>query len=378
VGLDAWLALLPAAQAERSRRAWLGALRRAGSAEALLAASTHELVASGLDAESVAALKTPDPALAERWQKWLAGGAERRLVTFGSELYPPRLAEVPDAPLALWVAGPEPGLLAGAQLAMVGSRSPTADGRATAERFARYLAARGLTITSGLATGIDGASHRGALDELGGTIAVLGSGIDVVFPREHRELAAAVAARGLLVSEYGPGTEPRKQFFPQRNRIIAGLALGTLVVEATRRSGSLITARLAMEAGREVFAIPGSIHNPLARGCHLLIRQGAKLVEEAADVLVELGPQLERDGVTLAPTVPAAPPPGAALERDPSYQKLLAALGFSPIPINELAARTDLTTAELSSMLLVLELEGLVEALPGGRYSRLGREDQVR
>jgi DNA processing protein len=192
----------------------------------------------------------------------------------------------------------------------------------------------------------------------------------------HTRLAAEIAERGVLASEYAPGVGPQKAFFPQRNRIIAGLSLGTLVVEATRRSGSLITARLAMDYGREVFAIPGSIHNPLARGCHELIREGAKLVEEAADILIELAPQLRAEGIDL---VPVAQAPHRADDspatRDPSYEKLLNALAFSPTPIAEISARADLTTAEVSSMLLLLELEGLVEALPGGRYSRLGKKN---
>jgi DNA processing protein len=284
------------------------------------------------------------------------------------------LAQLADAPLALWVEGSDLSLLESPQLAIVGSRSPTTSGRETAEQFARYLGERGLTITSGLATGIDGASHRGALATLGGTIAVLGCGIDVVFPRAHHQLAREVAARGLLVSEYGPGVEPQKLFFPQRNRIIAGLALGTLVVEATRRSGSLITANHAMENGREVFAIPGSIHNPLARGCHWLIRQGAKLVEEAGDILIELKPLLEAEGIALSPVPAAAEAPESnPLIAEPSYQNLLNEIGFSPVAIGDISARTQLTTAEVSSMLLVLELEGLVEALPGGWYSRLGK-----
>ncbi len=225
--------------------------------------------ALGLDEKSVAKLKSPDGADLERSRAWLSTG-RRRLVTYGGEHYPPLLAQLSDAPLALWVEGEDDALLSGAQLAVVGSRNPTRGGRDNAEQFARYLAARGLTITSGLAIGIDGAGHRGALAEIGGTIAVLGGGLDSIYPREHSDLAAAIAERGLLVSEYAPGVEPHKGHFPQRNRIIAGLSLGTLVVEATRRSGSLITARLAADCGREVFAIPGSIHNPLARGCHLL------------------------------------------------------------------------------------------------------------
>lgn len=367
---DAWLTLLDAAQLSTTS-AWLEGLKACGSAEALVAEGPR-LLANSVGPEALAKLAAPDVRVLERWHRWLER-PNRALVTFGSRDYPPRLSEIGDAPLALWVEGPELGLLKAPQLAIVGSRSPTRDGLKTAEQFARYLAARGLTITSGLATGIDGASHRGAVDALGGTVAVLGSGVDVVFPRAHTRLAAEIAARGLLVSEYAPGVEPQKYFFPRRNRIIAGLSLGTLVVEATRRSGSLITARCALDYGREVFAIPGSIHNPLARGCHKLIRDGAKLVEEAADVLVELAPQLRAAGIELAAEPPAENADVSPIASDPSYAKLLDALGFSPTPIAEIGERTHLTTAELSSMLLLLELEGLVEALPGGRYSRLGK-----
>jgi DNA processing protein len=367
---DAWLTLLQTAQFSPDR--WLHALGAYGSAEALVAAPAQALLAHGLPADSIAKLGEPNHAALARCRRWL-DGPNRALLTIGSAAYPTRLREVPSAPLALWVEGPDHALLSAPQLAIVGSRSPTTSGRETAEQFAKYLAARGLTITSGLATGIDGASHRGALPELGSTIAVLGSGPDVIFPREHERLAADVAARGLLVSEFTPGMEPRKAFFPQRNRIIAGLSVGTLVVEATRRSGSLITARRANEFGREVFAIPGSIHNPLARGCHLLIREGAKLVEEAADILVELAPQLALE-LAIEPPAKEAPEDAEAtgIASDPSYANLLAALDFSPRAIGELGERVQLTTAELSSMLLVLELEGLVEALPGGRYSLLG------
>ena len=370
---DAWLTLLDAAQ-RGLPKAWIDTFRVCGSPEAVAAEEPRTLLERGLPEEAVAALASPDRSKHERWRAWLAR-PNRALVTFGSPHYPHRLAEISDAPLALWVEGPELALLAAPQLAIVGSRSPTRTGRETAEQFARYLSHRGLCITSGLATGIDGASHRGALRELGGTIAVLGCGIDVVFPRTHADLTREIAARGLVVSEFAPGVEPHKHFFPQRNRIIAGLSLGTLVVEATRRSGSLITAGLAMDYGREVFAVPGSIHNPLSRGCHLLIRQGAKLVEEAADVLVEIAPLLELSGVVLRPPPPA--PEEAADARfagDPAYDKLLSELGFSPIPIGDLTARVNLTTAELSSMLLLLELEGLVEALPGGRYVRSGKK----
>jgi len=371
---DAWLTLLQAAQ-QVSTRAWLDALKLCGSADALVAASRRTLLEVGVAADALAKLDDHDSDTISRWRAWLAL-PNRALVTVGSPAYPPRLAEIPDAPLALWAEGADLGLLSAPQLAIVGSRSPTTDGSRTAEEFARHLSQRGLTITSGLATGIDGASHRGAVAALGGTVAVLGSGLDVIFPRVHASLAAEIAARGLLVSEYAPGVEPQKLFFPQRNRLIAGLSLGTLVVEATRRSGSLITARLAMDYGREVFAIPGSIHNPLARGCHFLIRQGAKLVEEAADIFIELAPQLRAEGFAM-PSLESAPvaPDATPLMSDPSYQNLLNTLGFSPTPIVDLSTRANLTTAEVSSMLLQLELEGLVEALPGGRYSRLGKKN---
>jgi DNA processing protein len=369
---DAWLTLLAAAGAP-APAAWLAALKTCGTAEALLASPPRALLALGLPEEAVAKLRSPDRAALERARAWLSSGC-RRLVTYGGEHYPPLLAQLPDSPLALWVEGEKIAQLAGPQLAVVGSRNPTRGGRDNAEQFARYLAARGLTITSGLAIGIDGAGHRGALAEIGGTIAILGGGLDAIYPRQHADLAAAIAERGLLVSEYSPGVEPHKGHFPQRNRIIAGLSLGTLVVEATRRSGSLITARLAADYGREVFAIPGSIHNPLARGCHFLIRGGAKLVEEAADILVELAPQLKVDLATIERASEETASARATVDA-PEYRNVLNLLGFDPRSISDLADDSGLTAAELSSMLLVLELEGFVEALPGGRYSRLRKSD---
>jgi DNA processing protein len=374
MGLDAWLTLLHAAPP--GDRRWLAALNAYGSPEALLARSRDALLRDGLGEDSVNRLKSPDAAALKRSHVWL-DAPNRRLVTLGGEHYPPLLANIADPPLALWVEGPNPGFLSGAQLAMVGSRNPTSGGLDIAAQFSRYLAERGLTITSGLAIGIDGASHRGALDAIGGTIAVLGGGLDTIYPSAHDKLARSIAERWLLVSEYPPGTEPLKRNFPQRNRIIAGLSLGTLVVEATLRSGSLITAKLATDYGREVFAIPGSIHNPLARGCHRLIRNGAKLVEEAADIFVELAPQLKIELASLPPPRAADPKPDSRLD-DPEYRKLLDVLGFEARSITDLIERSGLTAAELSSMLLVLELEGFVEALPGGRYSRLasGRLDE--
>jgi DNA processing protein len=252
------------------------------------------------------------------------------------------------------------------QLAIVGSRNPSAGGQETAHAFAAHLASVGLTITSGLALGIDAASHAGALDSSGTTVAVMGTGLDRVYPARHRELAhEIVSGGGALVAEFPVGTGPRPENFPRRNRIISGLSLGTLVVEAAPRSGSLTTARHAVEQGREVFAIPGSIHNPLARGCHALIRQGAKLVETAADVLEELGVFIEHAPQTSSP-LPAASPDTPSSEQS----QLLDYMGFDIITIDQLVARSGLTAAAVSSMLLILELDGRVVSQAGGRYVR--------
>jgi DNA processing protein len=260
------------------------------------------------------------------------------------------------------------------QLAVVGSRNPTALGRDTAEQFAAHLAAAGLAITSGLALGIDAAAHRGALAAGGRTIAVMGCGPDAVYPRAHAGLAAEIAASGALVTDLPTGTPPLKQHFPRRNRIISGLSVGTLVVEAALQSGSLITARLAAEQGREVFAIPGSIHNPMARGCHRLIRQGAKLVETADDIFAELGALVAtlragvHAGATSAEATDAQEVSGPALDKD--YEILLDALGFAPAGIDTLVARTGLAADAVASMLLILELDGRVAQQPGGGYCR--------
>ena len=362
---DRWLALLYAARGPLWRRA----VRDAGiPPERFADLGDRALAAAGLDEDGIARLRRPDPAAVAEMRRWLERPGHL-LVTRDSASYPRALAEIDDPPLALWVDGARPELLRGPQIAIVGSRNATRSGRETALRFAEYLGRSGLTVTSGLAVGIDAASHEGALAGSAGTIAVLGCGIDAVYPRQNAPLAERIRADGVLVSEYPPGVPPLAHQFPERNRIIAGLAVGTLVVEAGRRSGALITARRAAEYGREVFAVPGSIHNPVARGCHALIRQGAKLVEEAADVLVELAPQLDLEPPAPAPTADAAEPGG--LLADEAYRNLLNNLEFEPVPIAELAIRCGLTTAEVSSMLLLLELDGLVEALPGGRYCRV-------
>jgi DNA processing protein len=261
-------------------------------------------------------------------------------------------------------------------VAIVGARSASVAGRNTARAFARHLALAGFVVTSGLADGIDGAAHEAALEAGQPTIAVIGTGPDLVYPRKHRELSARVVAQGALVSEFPPGTAARADHFPRRNRIIAGLSLGTLVIEAGLQSGSLITARLAGEQGREVFAVPGSIHNPLARGCHRLIRDGARLVESASEVAETLVPAARALGAELALRLqePSAEPirrSSGGWRDDPQYQRLMDVLGHDPIALDELSARTGQSAGELSSMLLMLELEGCVEGLPGGRYQRL-------
>ncbi|HEX5339521.1 MAG TPA: DNA-processing protein DprA [Gammaproteobacteria bacterium] len=321
-----------------------------------------------MNAATHAALRHPDWTTADQDQAWLdnAGAA---ILPFTDPAFPALLRDIPGAPALLYLRG-NIGLLDSPQLAMVGSRNPSGEGRRNAEEFAAYLARCGLTITSGMALGIDGASHRGALKVGGATIAVWGAGLDKPYPPRHRELAEEIAANGLLVSEFPPGTPPLPAHFPRRNRIISGLAVGTLVVEAAKASGSLITARLAGEQGREVFAIPGSIHNPMARGCHQLIRQGAKLVESAGDILEELAPLLRLE-LPLAAAADSVSP--AAEADDPDYRLLLNSMAFAPTSVDTLVERTGLTPDVVSSMLLMLELQGQVEAAPGGHYSRVNK-----
>lgn len=322
----------------------------------------------GIPEHARQALRAPANEALDADLEWLDSSAEHHLLPLTSPHYPPLLANTAGAPPALYVRG-SIEVLSTPQLAMVGSRNPTAGGRETAFEFAAHLARCGLTITSGLAEGIDAASHRGALAAGGMTIAVCGTGLDLVYPEHHAELAATIAASGALVSEFPPRTPPRREYFPQRNRLISGLSLGTLVVEAARQSGSLITARCATEQGREVFAIPGSIHSPLSRGCHRLIRDGAKLVEEADDILSEL-----RIPLAAAVASGSAPPPQAharpAERLDKEYEILLDALGFDALGVDALIERSGLKPDVVASMLLILELKGLVEARPGGRYCR--------
>ncbi|MBS0387391.1 MAG: DNA-protecting protein DprA [Proteobacteria bacterium] len=336
---------------------------------ALVGSSVTRLTARGIPPAAAAWLAHPDTSLLEGDRRWMQS-AGVQLVGCGSEHYPPLLRRIAAAPVALYVQGSIEALMS-AQLAIVGSRNPTAGGARTAHEFAAYLARKGLTITSGLAVGIDAQAHEGALAGGGRTVAVLGCGLDMVYPPEHAPLAARILAQGgALVAEFPPGTVPQRWNFPRRNRLISGLSLGTLVVEAARQSGSLITARCAVDQGREVFAIPGSIHNPLARGCHQLLREGAKLVETAADVLSELNIPFTKQDITDSSGDPEkAATATPTLDKD--YEILLDALGFEPQSIDALVERTGLTSPHLASMLLILELEGRVGLHPGGRYARV-------
>ncbi len=359
---------------------WLALVRMPGvgpvTAQTLLAQweTPRNLFAAGaavshglgrLDEAARAYLLQPDWRAVESDLAWLAQ-AHCHAITLQDAAYPPLLKEIADPPLVLFAQGAA-HLLASKQLAIVGSRNPSAAGEMIAAGFARHLTEVGLTITSGLAIGIDAAAHRGALQGNGRTIAVAGTGLDRVYPARHRELAHEIMERGVLLSEFPPGTPPRPENFPRRNRLISGLSLGTLVVEAALQSGSLITARLAAEQGREVFAIPGSIQNPLARGCHALIRQGAKLVETAQDILEELG--------ALAAWENAAAEPGTAespmMDQSPELRNLLHHFGFEPTAVDTLVERSGLTAEQVSSMLVVLELHGQIASAPGGLYTRI-------
>ncbi|MCD9027351.1 DNA-processing protein DprA [Luteimonas sp. BDR2-5] len=381
---DALLRLVLAGGASAPRRALLDGARPA----AALAAGSGAWRAAGLDAAQVAALRAPDGMRLDAAARWLEASGHH-LLGWHDPDYPALLRRVQNPPLALFVAG-DPALLWHPSVAIVGSRAPTAGGRDNAAAFAHRFAASGLAVASGLASGIDTAAHAATLDAGGTTLAVLGTGIDIPYPRANAGLHARIAAAGAVVSEYPPGTPGRPEQFPSRNRIIAGLALGTLVVEAAHRSGALITARLAGDAGREVFAIPGSIHNPKARGCHRLLRDGAMLVETPDEVAAALAPMAGALADTLRQRLHAPIPcPGTACETptaravsgtaehgpgptptpDPDYNRLWMALGHDPSGMDELVERSGLTVARASAMLLSMELDGRVE-VAHGRYSR--------
>lgn len=370
--LRAWLALIhaPGLGSRRFLRLW----EQLPDVEGILAAPTALWREAGLTAASIDALREPDQTRIDNTLAWLAE-PQRALIAYDDARYPDTLRAMDDPPLALFVMG-NTALLHYPSLAVVGTRHPTPGGAQNARAFARDLAGRGVCIASGLAQGIDAEAHHGALEAQGYTLAVVGTGIDRVYPAQHRDLAHAIVNHaGLMVSELALGTPPHPGHFPRRNRILAALSLGTLVVEAAPQSGSLITARLASEMGREVFAIPGSIHNPMARGCHQLIRQGAKLVESSADILEELAPRLRehtlnapRQDAVEAPAAPAsAPPPDLPAD----HARVLEAMGFDPVSVDTLVARSGLTAAEVSSILLISQLQGHVSPLAGGLYARL-------
>ncbi len=377
----ALLALQLAGGAMAPRRALLDA-HPEGPAAAL-AAGPSAWRRAGLNDEQIARLRQPDNDALRRGLDWLERPGHH-LLGWHSPDYPALLRRLSSPPLALFVDG-DPTLLWHPAVAVVGSRSPSAGGRDNAHAFARALAAAGVVVASGLASGIDAAAHEAALAVQDGlTVAVLGTGPDLAYPPHHAGLRERIAARGAVVSEHPPGTTARPAHFPSRNRILAGLALGTLVVEAAERSGALITARQAADAGREVFAVPGSIHNPLARGCHRLIRDGAALVETADEILAaiataaddlagELRARLAFETFAGDDSIPARDRLGGAVRpgspADPDYQRLWQALGHDPTGMDSLVERTGLTAAGLSSMLLVMELEGKV-AVEHGRYSR--------
>ncbi len=354
-GLDAWLRLsLVAGLGHAALRKLLGEF---GSPGAVLAAGPATL-RRWVETDIAAAMAAGgNAAAAEVALQWLADSANH-IVTLGDAGYPRLLLEIPDPPPLLYVKGRR-DLLNRPALAIVGSRNATAQGIANAEDFARSLSAAGITIVSGLALGIDAAAHRGGLSATASSIAVVGTGLDVVYPARNRELAHQLAARGLLISEFALGTPPLASNFPRRNRVISGICRGCLVIEAALQSGSLITARLANEQGREVFALPGSIHSPLAKGCHALIKQGAKLVDSANDILDEL---------KLPATASEAP---STPKVDDDAAVLLDQLGYDPTSLDALCARAAMPPDVVSGLLLKLELQGLIETLPGGNYQRV-------
>jgi DNA processing protein len=346
------------------------ALELLGSAQGIVQAPDASRASAGIPAPAREFLSSAAAASSPAERTWLEDSGHH-VVPFTDPRYPSLLRATERHPMALYVAG-NVDALNDPQLSIVGSRNPTHQGLDTAHELAEYLAGRGLAITSGLAAGVDSAAHRGALAAQGITLAVLGSGVDVIYPRSNRALSLEIQQQGALISEFPLGTPPRRENFPQRNSIIAALSLGTLVVEAARRSGSLITARLAASCGREVFAIPGSIYSPLSRGCHELIRQGAKLTETAHDILSELNFSTFFANQSLAARG-RDQPARRELGMDKDHKILLDALGFDPADLDSLVVRTGFKPEAVSSMVLILELEGHVQAAPGGRYSRVVR-----
>jgi len=335
----------------------------------IFSADDSTLKKTGLNKKSRASVYQPDWETIEADLVWL-DMPDHHLITINDEAYPTLLREIPDPPVVLFAHGC-PEVLKTIQIGIVGSRNPDTAGRKTADEFARELVYAGATVTSGLALGIDGCSHQGALNANGYTIAVTGNGLDMIYPARHKTLAEKIVDNGILVSEFSPGTKPVAANFPRRNRIISGMSTGVLVIQAALRSGSLITARYAMEQGREVFAIPGSIHNPLAKGCHTLIKQGAKLVESVNDIIEELGflaTVVIDENVSRKNDVKNN---HYEEKLDVDYKVLLDTMAYDPISVDRLIELTGLTADSVSSMLLILELRGLVVSQAGGIYMRV-------
>ncbi|MDH5391952.1 MAG: DNA-processing protein DprA [Gammaproteobacteria bacterium] len=347
----------------------LSGLEHYSSLNQLVNAGESALKDISFSSHQIAQLKSADT---EKIDAMLSWGSEARhfIIPITDKRYPDQLRLISNPPKVLFVNG-DLDYLYQPQLAMVGSRSPSAVGEKIAEDFASHLSANGLTITSGLARGIDGASHRGALTGIAGTVAVVATGLDRVYPAEHRQLAHQICEQGALISEQPLGTAPHAGLFPLRNRIISGLSQGVLVVEAAIKSGTLITARHAIEQNREVFAIPGSIHNPATKGCHQLIKQGAKLVETAEDILEEL--QILVKNNTSGDTT-GENRANLSKQPDPEYQKLLSCMGYDPMNIDSISECTGFSAANIASMLLILELQGDIVA-GNGLYTRLGKRD---
>jgi len=354
------LTLTPGIGGETQRKL----LRAFGPPDAIFNAGRPALVAVVGNRAASLLLDQDHAAVLEHALAWAAVPAQH-LVSLADPEYPQSLLQTPDPPTLLYVLG-RLELLNSPALAIVGSRNPTPQGLGNAQRFAAALADAGLTIASGLALGIDAGAHRGALARSGSTVAFVCTGIDRVYPASNRELAREISRGGAIVSEFALGTPPLAANFPRRNRLIAGFSRGTLVIEATVDSGSLITARIASEQGREVFAIPGSIHSPQSRGCHRLIKEGAKLVETVADILEEL----RWSTTTGGPPTPTAVPE-ASLDAATDAGRLLQSFGFDPFSLDEVVTRLGLTADRAAVLLLELELQGNIASMPGGRYQRL-------
>ncbi len=365
--LQGWLAIGRAGSC--NGHAVLRALEAFGSVGGLFEAGDRELAGLGFSRAAVARIRRVDWD-ATRRERDALGGLGVSIVPIGTSRYPAQLATISSPPPLLYCRG-DPGVLDCAQIAVVGSRAATRGGRERARALAGELAACGLVITSGLARGIDAAAHRGALDAGAPSVAVVATGPDRIYPRSNAGLARELLEAGAVVTERAPGTPPLPENFPRRNRLISGLSVGVLVVEASLRSGSLITARFAADEGREVFAVPGSVDSPLSRGCHALIRDGAKLVESVVDVVEEI---VHLDVLPRPPVVPqpaaADGSGGAGGSPGAKEQNVLDAVGHDPVTLDQLVGHTGMTASRLASSLLALEIDGWIEALPGSRYVR--------